>query len=141
MLKQSLYFSGIGEAENWPVGASSSHQEEEDRQEEYVRRDGLLPVQIGQICNHRYHVVGKLGQGAYSTVWQCWDRKEKRLVAMKVVKSAKKYTASALAEIKMLKYLRTSAPDHEDRKRIVQLLDNFQINGVNGVRKLMICSH
>ena len=47
---------------------------------------------------------------------------------MKVAKSARIYTAFALA------------PDHADRKRIVQLLDNFQFSGVNGVRKLMICT-
>jgi hypothetical protein len=33
--------------------------------------DLFYPVRIGEIFDSRYKVVGKLGYGAYSTVWLC----------------------------------------------------------------------
>ena len=33
----------------------------------------FYPVRIGQVFQSRYQVVGKLGYGAYSTVWLCRD--------------------------------------------------------------------
>jgi len=33
----------------------------------------FLPVRIGEVFNHKYQVVGKLGFGGYSTVWLCRD--------------------------------------------------------------------
>lgn len=35
----------------------------------------FYPVRIGEIFNSKYKVVGKLGYGAYSTVWLCRDVK------------------------------------------------------------------
>ena len=60
---------------------------------------------------------------------------------MKVSRSAEDIKEIAQEEISMLEYLRTSAPDHADRQKIVQLLDHFKVSVVNGVRKFMICSH
>lgn len=37
--------------------------------------DQFYPVRIGEILNSQYKVVGKLGYGAYSTVWLCRDMK------------------------------------------------------------------
>ena len=33
----------------------------------------FYPVRIWEVFNKRYQVVGKLGYGAYSTVWLCRD--------------------------------------------------------------------
>ena len=33
----------------------------------------FYPVRIGEVFQSRYQVVGKLGYGAYSTVWLCRD--------------------------------------------------------------------
>lgn len=33
----------------------------------------FYPVRLGEVFNSRYQVVGKLGYGAYSTVWLCRD--------------------------------------------------------------------
>lgn len=37
------------------------------------RPDKFYPVHIGEIFNHRYQVVGKLGYGSSATVWLCRD--------------------------------------------------------------------
>ncbi len=53
---------------------------------------------------------------------------------MKVVKSARHYTETALDEIKLLKNVRYADPNDLNRFKIVQLFDDFKINGVNGTR-------
>ena len=45
---------------------------EEERPPWYTP-DRFYPVRIGEVLNSRYRVVGKLGFGAYSTVWLCRD--------------------------------------------------------------------
>jgi hypothetical protein len=37
------------------------------------RPEKFYPVHIGEVFNHRYQVVGKLGYGSSATVWLCRD--------------------------------------------------------------------
>lgn len=37
----------------------------------WYKPDQFYPVRIGEIFENKYKVVGKLGYGAYSTVWLC----------------------------------------------------------------------
>ena len=83
------------------------------------------------ICSYDY-------LGHFSTVWLCWDRKAARFVAMKVVKSAKHYTETALDEIKLLTHVRESDPSDPYRLKCVQLLDDFKVAGVNGTHVCMV---
>uniref|UniRef100_T1JGA5 non-specific serine/threonine protein kinase n=1 Tax=Strigamia maritima TaxID=126957 RepID=T1JGA5_STRMM len=86
---------------------------------------------MGDVYHNRYSVVGKLGWGTYSTVWLCWDLKDMRYKALKIVRSAYDGTVTALNEIKMLK----CANHHYN---VVQLLDDFTISGVNGTHICMV---
>ncbi|RWS17324.1 SRSF protein kinase 2-like protein [Dinothrombium tinctorium] len=101
-------------------------------------KGGYHPVKIGEVFNGRYHVIRKLGWGHFSTVWLCWDLRDKRFVALKVVKSATHYTETALDEIKLLKCVRESDPSDSFGSKVVQLLDDFKINGVNGTHVCMV---
>ena len=47
-----------------------SHPFEEERLSWYDP-DQFYPVRMGEIFDSKYKVVGKLGYGAYSTVWLC----------------------------------------------------------------------
>lgn len=62
-------------------------------------------------------------------MWLCWDLKDKKFVALKVVKSASHYTETALDEIKLLKCVRDSDEQDPLRERTVMLLDDFKISG------------
>ncbi|XP_057701622.1 SRSF protein kinase 1b isoform X1 [Corythoichthys intestinalis] len=101
-------------------------------------KGGYHHVKIGDLFNGRYYVIRKLGWGHFSTVWLAWDIQEKRFVAMKVVKSAEHYTETALDEIKLLKSVRHTDADDPNRERVVQLLDDFKISGVNGTHVCMV---
>lgn len=114
----------------------SDDDEQEDPND--YRKGGYHPVKIGDLYNHRYHVVRKLGWGHFSTVWLCWDMKEKRFVAAKMVKSAAHYTETAIDEIALLKSVRNSDPNDVGRQCCVQLLDEFRVHGVNGTHVCMI---
>ncbi|GIY15024.1 hypothetical protein CDAR_526371 [Caerostris darwini] len=114
----------------------SDDDEQEDPQD--YCKGGYHPVKIGDLFHSRYHVIRKLGWGHFSTVWLCWDLNGKRFVALKVVKSAAHYTETALDEIKLLRCVRESDPDNCYREKVVQLLDDFKISGVNGTHVCMV---
>merc|ERR1719278_2173961 len=71
-------------------------------------------------------------------VWLCWDLKDKKFVALKVVKSASHYTETALEEIKLLKCVRETDENDALRERTVMLLDDFKISGGNGTHVCMV---
>lgn len=57
---------------------------------------------FSEIIDHRYVALKKLGWGHFSTVWLALKLSEKKLFALKVQKSADKYTESALEEEEIL---------------------------------------
>ena len=36
-------------------------------------------------------IIGKMGEGTFGRVLECWDRDEQELVAIKIVRSAENY--------------------------------------------------
>ncbi|KAH0830135.1 kinase-like protein [Lanmaoa asiatica] len=130
--------------------------EEEEDWEDYVK-GGYHPVHIGDaFSDGRYVVVRKLGWGHFSTVWLAKDTKLNRHVALKVVKSALRYTETALDEIKLLQRLITSStppvqptPEnpnpipspsqtHPGRSHVISFLDHFKHKGPNGTHVCMV---
>uniref|UniRef100_A0A1A7YBH9 non-specific serine/threonine protein kinase n=1 Tax=Iconisemion striatum TaxID=60296 RepID=A0A1A7YBH9_9TELE len=114
-----------------------SDDDEQEDPNDYCR-GGYHHVKIGDLFHGRYHVIRKLGWGHFSTVWLAWDIQEKSFVAMKVVKSAEHYTETALDEIKLLKSVRNTDPRDPSREKVVQLLDDFKISGMNGTHVCMV---
>ncbi|MEE6492895.1 hypothetical protein FKM82_016664 [Ascaphus truei] len=114
-----------------------SDDDEQEDPNDYCK-GGYHHVKIGDLFNGRYHVIRKLGWGHFSTVWLSWDLQGKRFVAMKVVKSAEHYTETALDEIRLLRAVRNTDPNDPSREKVVQLLDDFKISGVNGTHVCMV---
>ncbi|XP_053509390.1 SRSF protein kinase 1b isoform X4 [Ictalurus furcatus] len=126
--------SALQEQEEEILGSDDEEQEDPN---DYCK-GGYHHVKIGDLFHGRYHVIRKLGWGHFSTVWLAWDIQGKRFVAMKVVKSAEHYTETALDEIKLLRAVRTSDPNDPSGEKVVQLLDDFKISGVNGTHVCMV---
>jgi len=74
----------------------------------YKLGDGLYP-QPG-IPNGRYKILSELGEGTFGKVVECWDRRERLRVAVKVVRSVAKYRQAARLEIEMLQHVRAEDP-------------------------------
>lgn len=61
------------------------------------------PVHIGDLYAERYLVIGRLGAGAFSTVWLVADlNRDGRLQALKVCKSKKTVVEQAEDEIRIM---------------------------------------
>ncbi|XP_055504089.1 SRSF protein kinase 3-like isoform X1 [Leucoraja erinacea] len=99
---------------------------------------GYHPVKLGDIFNGRYQVMRKLGWGFYSTVWLCWDLLKDKYVAVKVAKSGRGFTEAAHDEIRLLRCVSWKSSKDPDKERIVQLLDDFMIVGLNGVHVCLV---
>jgi len=117
-------------------------EDEEDWQE--YKLGGYHPVSIGDsFSNNRYVVVRKLGWGHFSTVWLARDEKMQRHVALKIVKSAPRYTETAVDEIKLLQRLVTSSDSnkpvsHPGKSHVISFLDHFRHKGPNGTHVCMV---
>ncbi|XP_069792786.1 SRSF protein kinase 3 [Narcine bancroftii] len=99
---------------------------------------GYHPVKLGDIFNGRYQVLRKLGWGFYATVWLCWDLLKNKSVAVKVVKSGRGFTEAAQDEIRLLRCVRWKSSKDPAKERIVQLLDDFILVGLNGVHVCLV---
>ncbi|KAG8740161.1 serine/threonine protein kinase, CMGC group [Ceratobasidium sp. 414] len=101
------------------VRTGSLMTEDEEDWEDYVK-GGYHPVQLGDtFSDGRYAVARKLGWGHFSTVWLAKDTKHNRHVALKVVKSAQRYTETALDEIKLLQRLISGDVNHPGRRHVI----------------------
>ncbi|XP_042195627.1 SRSF protein kinase 3 [Callorhinchus milii] len=96
------------------------------------------PVKLGDVFNRRYQVIGNLGSGSFSTVWTCWDVREKRFVATKLVRSGEGFTEAAQDEIQFLRCVRGRRSSDVEKERVIQLLDNFSLVGGNDLHILSI---
>ncbi|WPK23034.1 hypothetical protein PUMCH_000258 [Australozyma saopauloensis] len=88
--------------------------------------------------NEKYTLVRKLGWGHFSTVWLARDNDKQCHVAMKIVRSAKHYTDTAIDEIKLLDKVTSSEIHHPGHQHVIQLLDTFTHQGPNGVHVCMV---
>lgn len=95
-------------------------------------------MRLGDLFNNRYSIIRKLGWGHFSTVWLAWDLKDRRFVALKIVKSASHYTETAIDEMKLLRTVHTADLTHTGYKHVVQLTDDFKIVGINGSHICMV---
>ncbi|XP_070696278.1 SRSF protein kinase 3 [Pempheris klunzingeri] len=99
---------------------------------------GYHPVQIGETLNRRYQVVSKLGWGYFSTVWLCLDLRLGRRVALKVLKSGAGFAQAGQDELTLLRCAGGPTGRHPFSQRIVKLLDEFKLAGVNGVHMCLV---
>ncbi|KAJ9214878.1 hypothetical protein DTO166G4_3470 [Paecilomyces variotii] len=92
------------------------------------RPEKFYPAHIGEIFNHKYQVVGKLGYGSSATVWLCRDLSDYRYITLKI------YTASTSVarETEIYKHLRTIQSNHAGLLCLRSLIDNFQIQSPYG---------
>lgn len=133
----SSYYSNSSSSDDEEEDRDTSDGEEQEDPKDY-RRGGYHPVKIGDLFQSRYHVTRKLGWGYFSTVWLCWDLVEKSFVALKVVKSKSSCTETALDEIQLLTAVRDADVKDEKRNKVIQLLNDFKISGVNGTHICMV---
>lgn len=129
--------------EAFPEDILSSDEEEvdtrnEEHQEDY-KEGGYHPAFKGEnYKNGKYTLVRKLGWGHFSTVWLAKDNELNRHVAVKIVRSARHYTETALDEIKLLRQVSCNDIQHKGKEHVIGFLDSFTHQGPNGSHVVMI---
>ncbi|KAF6169599.1 hypothetical protein GIB67_003967 [Kingdonia uniflora] len=68
-------------------------------------REGHYVFSLGENLSPRYKILSKMGEGTFGRVLECWDRHTQELVAVKVIRSIRKYRDAAMFEIEMLEHL------------------------------------
>lgn len=110
---------------------------EEDRED--YKKGGYHPAYKGETYKDgKYTLVRKLGWGHFSTVWLARDNEKSRHVAVKIVRSAKQYTETALDEVKFLQKVADTEQEHRGKEHIIGFLDSFMHSGPNGEHVIMV---
>ncbi|KAF3778454.1 Serine/threonine-protein kinase [Nymphaea thermarum] len=68
-------------------------------------REGHYVFDLGENLTPRYKILSKIGEGTFGRVLECWDRETQEYVAIKVVRSIRKYRDAAMVEIDVLNRL------------------------------------
>ncbi|PNY17926.1 serine/threonine-protein kinase AFC2-like protein [Trifolium pratense] len=68
-------------------------------------KDGHYMFALGENLTSRYKILRKIGEGTFGQVLECWDREMREMVAIKVVRSVKKYREAAMLEVDVLQLL------------------------------------
>ncbi|POO03903.1 Serine/threonine protein kinase [Trema orientale] len=68
-------------------------------------RDGHYVFNLGENLTSRYKILSKMGEGTFGRVLECWDRQTREYVAIKVVRSIRKYRDAAMIEVDILEHL------------------------------------
>jgi len=66
-------------------------------------KDGHYIINLGESLLPRYKILKVIGEGTFGKMTLCWDRTEKKYVAIKITKSILKYREAAKVEIEILK--------------------------------------
>ncbi|KAI7730799.1 hypothetical protein M8C21_021398 [Ambrosia artemisiifolia] len=120
----------------WDVAASPTEQQQQ--QEGKVRkielsrhnsppkreddREGHYMYSLGDNLTPRYKILSKMGEGTFGRVLECWDRQTREYVAIKVVRSIRKYRDAAMIEVDVLEQL---AKNSKGRSHCVQIRNWF----------------
>nr|XP_043639005.1 serine/threonine-protein kinase AFC2-like isoform X2 [Erigeron canadensis] len=68
-------------------------------------KDGHYVFEVGDNLTSRYKIHGKMGEGTFGQVLECWDKEREEMVAIKIVRGVQKYREAAMIEIDMLQQL------------------------------------
>ena len=71
----------------------------------YDNKDTDYILVPGDHIAYQYEIIEILGSGSFSQVCKCWDHKNKKETAIKIIKSHKRFLNQGQVELKVLAYL------------------------------------
>lgn len=118
-----------------PSGVKYRFVEEVERLDYYVP-GGYHPVMIGdEFCAGRYVIAHKLGFGRSATTWLAEDRRQRRLVALKISTAE---SAERTHEMQILLRLARAESGLPGKNIVQNLLDSFTFSGPNGTHRCLV---
>lgn len=110
----SVYFIGDPNCKIKPTASSRHNYGFDDDNGDYR----LL---VGDHIAYRYEILQPLGKGSFGQVIKSTDHKEKRTVAVKIIRNKSRFHHQAGVEVKILKFLKKH--DSHDDFNVVHILD------------------
>ncbi|TPX22276.1 hypothetical protein DIZ76_014144 [Coccidioides immitis] len=104
----------------------------------HYKPEYYYPVNIGDVYNGRYQVAGKIGYGAYSTSWLCWDLRDKKHSVLKVSTSLPNFPNAADREFRIYEHLTNINSKHRGQSLIRELYDSFDLQGPVGKHRCLV---
>ncbi|CAD6594389.1 MAG: hypothetical protein ASARMPRED_009328 [Alectoria sarmentosa] len=100
------------------------------------RSGGYHPIHLGDTMQEgRYIILHKLGWGLEETIWLARDRKLSRDVAIKFFISDRNKEGD---EESILRRLADGPVEHPGKAHVIELLDQFEIEGPNGHHQCLV---
>ncbi|KIS67445.1 uncharacterized protein UMAG_04543 [Mycosarcoma maydis] len=84
---------------------------------------GHFIVNEGDYVTSRYKILRLLGQGTFGKVVECYDKRLRKYVAIKIIRAVQKYRDASQIEIRVLRTLRENDPGNDNR--CIHLLETF----------------
>ncbi|RWR86022.1 serine/threonine-protein kinase AFC1 isoform X1 [Cinnamomum micranthum f. kanehirae] len=91
LVGSAMYYKGVAR------NASPPWREDDE--------DGHYIFAVGENLTSRYRILNKMGEGTFGQVLECWDIEKREAVAIKIVRSIRKYREAAMIEIDVLQSL------------------------------------
>lgn len=91
---------------------------------------GYHPVNLGDILDEKLEVVAKLGHGRFSTVWLCFDKRDKKWRAVKVL--AARHSIDEAPELELTQGVRSDQRHYWSSAHLELPLAYFFLHGLNG---------
>ena len=91
--------------------------------EDYTDDEGFFKGKIGGQIGYRYEIIGVLGKGNFSEVFECLDHKSGSSYAVKILRNNDQFMASGIEECRLLDLIKSGkCPD----KGINFIFDHFK---------------
>ena len=71
----------------------------------------------------RFEIVGIIGKGSFGQVVEVFDHKEKKSIAMKIIKNKSKFNSQAKVEVEILEFIKNF--DLEKTSNIIEIQGSF----------------
>ncbi|GAC94870.1 likely protein kinase [Pseudozyma hubeiensis SY62] len=84
---------------------------------------GHFIVNQGDYVTSRYKILRLLGQGTFGKVVECYDKRLRKYVAIKIIRAVQKYRDASQIEIRVLRTLRENDPGNDNK--CIHLLETF----------------
>ena len=99
------------------------------------RPGGYHPVAIGDIFQHKYRVLNKLGNGVYATVWLVENIITGRFASLKII-----VAEASTSELDIVRHIKKdqatgASPGSE---YVMEIFDEFLLEGPNGVHQCIV---
>ena len=89
----------------------------------FDNQHGEYQYQLKDHIGYRFEIFNKLGKGSFGYVLKCYDHKNSKFVALKIIRNKKKLQQQGMIEVKILQHLKDHDP--EDTMNVVKIIEHF----------------